>query len=202
MKAAAGAELAIAALVIAVVVMLIVPVPRPLLDGLLALNIGDRGRAAHGGAVLAAAARVRVVPDAARRHDAVPGRARGLDDAADPRRCRRRRGRRMRSARRSSPANLVVGIVVFAVITIVQLIVVSRGAERVAEVSARFALDAMPGKQMAIDAELRAARSMPRPRACGAPSSSASRSSTARWTARCGSSRAMRSPRSSSSSST
>jgi type III secretion protein V len=41
------------------------------------------------------------------------------------------------------------------VITIVQLIVVARGAERVAEVSARFALDAMPGKQMAIDAELR-----------------------------------------------
>ena len=51
--------------------------------------------------------------------------------------------------------NLVVGIVVFAVITIVQLIVVARGAERVAEVSARFALDAMPGKQLAIDAELR-----------------------------------------------
>ena len=44
----------------------------------------------------------------------------------------------------------------FAVITIVQLIVVARGAERVAEVAARFALDAMPGKQMAIDAELRA----------------------------------------------
>src|SRR5690606_22708854 len=52
-------------------------------------------------------------------------------------------------------SNLVVGLVVFAVITIVQLVVVSRGAERVAEVSARFALDAMPGKQMAIDAELR-----------------------------------------------
>src|SRR5690606_21050968 len=52
-------------------------------------------------------------------------------------------------------SNLVVGLVVFAVITIVQLVVVSRGAERVAEVSARFALDAMPGKQMAIGAELR-----------------------------------------------
>ena len=52
--------------------------------------------------------------------------------------------------------NLIVGLVVFAVITLVQLIVVARGAERVAEVAARFALDAMPGKQMAIDAELRA----------------------------------------------
>jgi type III secretion protein V len=45
---------------------------------------------------------------------------------------------------------------VFAVITVVQLVVVARGAERVAEVAARFALDAMPGKQMAIDGELRA----------------------------------------------
>jgi type III secretion protein V len=52
--------------------------------------------------------------------------------------------------------SLVVGLVVFAVITIIQLIVVARGAERVAEVAARFALDAMPGKQMAIDAEVRA----------------------------------------------
>src|SRR5687767_7761920 len=52
--------------------------------------------------------------------------------------------------------SLIVGLVVFAVITIVQLVVVARGAERVAEVAARFALDAMPGKQMAIDAELRA----------------------------------------------
>jgi type III secretion protein V len=52
--------------------------------------------------------------------------------------------------------NLVVGLVVFALITIIQLVVVARGAERVAEVAARFALDAMPGQQMAIDAELRA----------------------------------------------
>mgnify|MGYP000269959962 CR=1 FL=1 len=52
--------------------------------------------------------------------------------------------------------NLVVGVVVFAVITVVQLVVVARGAERVAEVAARFALDALPGKQLAIDAELRA----------------------------------------------
>src|SRR5687768_11899744 len=52
-------------------------------------------------------------------------------------------------------SSLVVGLVVFAVITIVQLVVVARGAERVAEVAARFALDAMPGKQMAIDAEVR-----------------------------------------------
>ncbi|WP_163782703.1 flagellar biosynthesis protein FlhA [Myxococcus vastator] len=50
----------------------------------------------------------------------------------------------------------VVGTVVFAILTLVQLLVVTKGAERVAEVSARFTLDAMPGKQMSIDADLRA----------------------------------------------
>jgi type III secretion protein V len=49
----------------------------------------------------------------------------------------------------------VVGAVIFAVLVIVQLLVVAKGAERVAEVSARFALDAMPGKQMSIDADVR-----------------------------------------------
>ena len=52
--------------------------------------------------------------------------------------------------------NLVVGIVVFLVITIVQFIVIAKGSERVAEVGARFTLDALPGKQMSIDADLRA----------------------------------------------
>lgn len=52
--------------------------------------------------------------------------------------------------------NIVVGIVVFLVITLVQFIVIAKGAERVAEVSARFTLDAMPGKQMSIDADVRA----------------------------------------------
>src|SRR3990167_6509793 len=52
--------------------------------------------------------------------------------------------------------NDIVGGVVFLIITIVQFIVVTKGAERVAEVAARFTLDAMPGKQMSIDADLRA----------------------------------------------
>ena len=52
--------------------------------------------------------------------------------------------------------NAVVGAVVFAILTLVQLLVVAKGAERVAEVAARFTLDALPGKQMAIDADLRA----------------------------------------------
>ena len=52
--------------------------------------------------------------------------------------------------------NYVVGAVIFAILTLVQLLVVTRGAERVAEVAARFTLDALPGKQMSIDADLRA----------------------------------------------
>ncbi|MCA6219646.1 type III secretion system export apparatus subunit SctV [Photorhabdus antumapuensis] len=52
--------------------------------------------------------------------------------------------------------NLVVGIVIFLIITIVQFIVITKGSERVAEVSARFSLDAMPGKQMSIDGDMRA----------------------------------------------
>ncbi|KJY94124.1 secretion system apparatus protein SsaV [Vibrio neptunius] len=52
--------------------------------------------------------------------------------------------------------NLAVGIIVFAIITIVQFIVITKGSERVAEVSARFSLDGMPGKQMSIDGDMRA----------------------------------------------
>lgn len=50
--------------------------------------------------------------------------------------------------------NVIVGLVVFLIIVLVQFLVITKGSERVAEVSARFTLDAMPGKQMAIDADL------------------------------------------------
>jgi flagellar biosynthesis protein FlhA len=50
--------------------------------------------------------------------------------------------------------NYVVGAVIFLILVVIQLVVITRGAERVAEVAARFTLDAMPGKQMAIDADL------------------------------------------------
>jgi len=52
--------------------------------------------------------------------------------------------------------NMIVGGVIFVIITVVQFMVVTKGAERIAEVSARFALDAMPGKQMTIDADFNA----------------------------------------------
>ena len=50
---------------------------------------------------------------------------------------------------------LIVGLVVFLIITVVQFIVIAKGAERVAEVAARFSLDAMPGKHLSIDSDLR-----------------------------------------------
>lgn len=52
--------------------------------------------------------------------------------------------------------NLIVGGVIFLIITVVQFMVITKGAERIAEVAARFALDAMPGKQMTIDADFNA----------------------------------------------
>src|SRR3989344_901423 len=52
--------------------------------------------------------------------------------------------------------NLVVGFVLFSLVTLVQFIVITKGSERVAEVAARFSLDGMPGKQMSIDGDLKA----------------------------------------------
>jgi len=52
--------------------------------------------------------------------------------------------------------NLIVGVIIYSIITLVQFMVITKGSERVAEVGARFALDAMPGKQMTIDSDLNA----------------------------------------------
>src|SRR5690606_16906488 len=52
--------------------------------------------------------------------------------------------------------NFAVGIILFVILTIINFIVITKGAGRIAEVGARFTLDAMPGKQMAIDADLNA----------------------------------------------
>ncbi|MBA3391563.1 MAG: FHIPEP family type III secretion protein, partial [Deltaproteobacteria bacterium] len=147
-------ELAIAGLVIAVVAMLVVPLPPPLLDLLLTLNI------AISVALLMAAVfsphplrfvsfpTLLVITTLFRVGLEVSATRLILADADA--------GEVVHAFGSSVVAgSLVVGLVVFAVITVVQLVVVARGAERVAEVAARFALDAMPGKQMAIDAEVR-----------------------------------------------
>ena len=54
--------------------------------------------------------------------------------------------------------NYVVGFIVFVILVIIQFVVITKGAGRISEVAARFTLDAMPGKQMAIDADLNAGR--------------------------------------------
>ena len=51
---------------------------------------------------------------------------------------------------------VVVGVVLFCIIAVIQFVVITKGATRISEVSARFALDGMPGKQMAVDADLSA----------------------------------------------
>ena len=85
----------------------------------------------------------------------------------------------------SSAATCVVGIVVFLILVVIQFVVITSGAGRVAEVGARFTLDAMPGKQMAIDADLNAGQiteAEARERRDEDPA--ARPTSTARWTAR------------------
>lgn len=77
----------------------------------------------------------------------------------------------------------VVGLFVFVVLMIINLVVITKGAGRVSEVSARFTLDALPGKQMAIDADLNAGLLTPtKPRRAGRRSRPRP-ISMARWTA-------------------
>jgi type III secretion protein V len=148
-------EVAIAALVLAVVVMMIVPLPAAVLDLLLALNLGvavvlllaavfvtEPLRFASFPTILVVTTLFRVGLEVATTrlvlaHGDAGSVVKAFGGAV-------------------VAGSLVVGLVVFAVITIVQLLVVARGAERVAEVAARFALDALPGRQLAIDADVRA----------------------------------------------
>ena len=90
--------------------------------------------------------------------------------------------------------NFVVGVVVFLVLIAIQYIVINHGAVRISEVTARFTLDAMPGKQMAIDADLNAGLIDERRPRIAASASAARRTSTARWTAPSASRSATRSP--------
>ena len=84
--------------------------------------------------------------------------------------------------------NFVVGVVVFLVLIAIQYVVINHGAVRISEVTARFTLDALPGKQMAIDADLNAGLIDEREaQGRAASGSGARRTSTARWTAPSGS---------------
>jgi len=149
------ADVALAALVVAIVGMMIVPLPTALLDLLITFNIaiavtlllisiyvGDALKIATFPTLLLITTLFRLALEvSATRLILLKADAGHVIDAF---------GNFVVSG------NLVVGAVIFLILTMIQFIVIAKGSERVAEVGARFTLDAMPGKQMSIDAELRA----------------------------------------------
>ncbi len=148
-------DAALAAVVVAGVTLMIVPLPTPLLDVLLACNL----------ALSIAVLLVVLYVPSGLHISAFPSLLLittllriGLDVAATRLiLLRADAGEVIRSFGRFVVGNnFVVGAVVFLVITIVQFLVIAKGSERVAEVGARFTLDALPGRQLGIDAELRA----------------------------------------------
>ena len=93
---------------------------------------------------------------------------------------------------------IVVGTIIFVIIIVIQFVVITKGATRISEVAARFALDGMPGKQMAIDADLNAGIIDEREAQRGGPKSRGRPTSSGRWTVPASSSAATPSPASSS----
>ena len=148
------ADLALAVLLLGIVALMIVPVPTPLLDVLLAANISLAAlmllvaMTIPNGLAFAAMPTILLVTTLYRLALNVSSTRLILLQADAGRVIAAFGGFVVRG-------NYAVGAVVFLILTLIQYIVVARGAERVAEVGARFALDAMPGKQLAIDSDLR-----------------------------------------------
>jgi type III secretion protein V len=148
-------DLALAILVVAVIALLVVPLPTLLLDGLIATNLSASIALLMLSLYIPSALGLSTFPSlvllttlfrlslniASTKLILLNGAAGQVIDTF---------------GRLVVGGNVVVGLVVFLIIAIVQFIVISKGAERVAEVGARFSLDGMPGKQMSIDADLRA----------------------------------------------
>jgi len=153
------ATYAFAAVVLGIVVILVVPLPPVVLDALLAFNImasgivlllaitiGEPLEFAAFAPVLLIATLFRLALDvSATRLILTQGHVDGGVGAIIP-----------AFGQLVVHGNLVVGLIVFAILVTIQFIVIAAGSQRVAEVAARFTLDAMPGKQMAIDAEVHA----------------------------------------------
>ncbi len=149
------ADIALAVLVIAVVAMMIVPVPTHLIDVMLVINISismimllismyipDALKLASFPTIILVTTMFRLSLNVSvTRHILLDADA----------------GEVVRSfGQFVVQGNFVVGVVIFLVLMLINFLVISKGSERVAEVAARFTLDAMPGKQMSIDADLRA----------------------------------------------
>jgi type III secretion protein V len=148
-------DLALAGLVVAIVGMMIVPLPTPLLDFLISVNIATAVVLLLVAIYVSDALKIATFPTLLLlttlfRLALEVSATRLILLRADGGEVIRAFGNFVVAG------NLVVGAVIFLILTMIQFIVISKGSERVAEVAARFTLDAMPGKQMSIDAELRA----------------------------------------------
>jgi type III secretion protein V len=148
------ADAALAALVIAVVALMIVPLPTPLLDVLLAANLAISVTLLLVALYVSDALKIAAFPTLLLvttlfRLALNVSSTRLILLQADAGEVIRAFGQFV------VRGNYVVGGVIFLILSIIQFVVIAKGSERVAEVGARFTLDAMPGKQMAIDAELR-----------------------------------------------
>ena len=149
------ADLALAGLVVSIVGMMIVPLPTPLLDLLISVNIAAAVTLLLVAIYVTDALKIATFPTLLLlttlfRLALEVSATRLILLRADAGEVIRAFGNFVVAG------NLVVGAVIFLILTMIQFIVISKGSERVAEVAARFTLDAMPGKQMSIDAELRA----------------------------------------------
>jgi len=148
-------HLVLPALIVTIVLCLIVPVPTPILDVLLAVNI------VTGLVTLSSVLNVAdptqfssypslLLVTTAARVSLTVSTTRSILLHADAGEVVRTFGKMVVGG------NVVVGLVIFLVLTIVNLLVITKGSERASEVAARFSLDAMPGKQMAVDSDLAA----------------------------------------------
>lgn len=148
-------DLALALFVVAITAMLLVPLPTPLLDVLLAANISFALLLLLVGLYMPNALALLAFPSLLLlttlfRLALNVASTRLILSQADAGRVIEAFGTFL------IRGEVVVGVIIFSIITVVNFIVVARGASRVSEVAARFALDALPGKQMAIDSDLRA----------------------------------------------
>ena len=154
-RAAAPGEIVFATLVIGVVALLVLPLPTPLLDVLLSANLAFSVVLLLTGLYVAHPLRLSTFPSLLLiatlfRLALNVSSTRLILGQADAGRVIDAFGGFV------VQGNYVVGAVVFLILTVIQFVVIAKGSERVAEVAARFSLDAMPGRQMAIDADLRA----------------------------------------------
>lgn len=148
-------NVSVAAVIVAIVLILIIPVPDWLLDVLLAVNIAVSLIILLNTVYATDALQLSIFPSLLLittifRLSLNISASKLILGVGEPGQVIRAFGEFVTSG------NMVVGFVIFLIITIVQFLVITRGAERVSEVAARFTLDAMPGKQMAIDADLNA----------------------------------------------